>query len=1130
MPPDNINQNNYTMVPNSKPKNNLVKNLTMVIFIIIFIFVIGYLVSLIKGGLSSTKFSNNFVLNTSDTLPPLNTETRQYFTDDTNALLKDIGINQDAFNLDANSKVGLSNIVKSLEASSTKVIFNTLGYTGVEKYSKADTYYLKPTFSKIPEAEYLKVVTKENIKPEEFLSVHSNPIDRDLYKIFYENYIANNSASSSVIAMKVYLDKQITAKTITKYEYGEIDGYLRIYYPNEEIAFRTNPSLYAEAMNKVITGYADPGKYIDQVLANYQSQFSQGDILIINTKNQATSTRTINSKLLQKKITVLLDDKLTKEEKLTALSGRVRFGDIEEVTTTSAKTPVSNLAAVSAGSVSDVNALLDQSGTIVPPNQRIYIFQGPDSPSSDPLGSYVIKEFEIPDGAFSSFTKNDYWPLVEQRRTYEYPTVEKFATLLINDEATNVIFDGHGHGEGYLLMETYYIGEGTLSSTTDPNFALRKKKFVDRIKKLRTDYPNDSGTELIGAAYTDSIYLTDQKLAELHFDIGGTTGLYDNLTKKSRIFGDVYISPSFFEKFKKEGHKKSLVITQSCYSGTFASSIGARVILTAPLDSVTNAYMFFTDLAKINPYLAKAKDPGNVSFDLENARTYNILNLPSFVKDLVKKGSTKEEVESFSTRQDSCVVKADTLCTIVPSGTPSQTIAISPSVKTATGESIEFNAPMEKVSPEKVVTIDASKCGTAQKVINENLPVWNGDKNITLSWKDKIYRDWNPEKDFDANGKPKVNYAIVSVKNNQAVSKISQVRLTGNSDACISAGCFQPESWTDPDGLKYNGNNPKTDFVMMFPCIEDDYYASCKAGVTPNIAKIKSEEGVTHPDYISTNGNCYHKIIATEVEKKQAVEVTNWTNDSTCSDKCVPEKKDLSCTDFNNLLTTGDINTILGSDSATMVIEGPLNPKPGRPGPLCTSLWKNLRTSDMHNYNEFQKFQQSLPGDAGKSINPSQIWDELEKPPVAVEAMLGLMSVYGQFIKDRLEPFHELHGGDYGISFMGLMMNGKIINNGSLLGSDKTSKVCDNVNPMDKVTGKVGVKKTDLTDLGDGEACLLESNTDKIVRFIKNSDIKVPGGLSSFYPLYVRVEKDKSDSQAIELARLLFSRVNEFLK
>ena len=121
----------------------------------------------------------------------------------------------------------------------------------------------------------------------------------------------------------------------------------------------------------------------------------------------------------------------------------------------------------------------------------------------------------------------------------------------------------------------------------------------------------------------------------------------------------------------------------------------------------------------------------------------------------------------------------------------------------------------------------------------------------------------------------------------------------------------------DPAGLKYNGNNPKTDFVMMMPCIEEDYYSACTVATGPAyIVKLKNEKGRIGPDYINFGGNCYHKIQATDSDKLVAVEIDNWTDAVNCKSKCVetaPPKtlpvKNLSC---DSLLTKEDVKGIFG--------------------------------------------------------------------------------------------------------------------------------------------------------------------------------------------------------------------------
>ncbi|MDD4803627.1 MAG: hypothetical protein PHN69_00420 [Candidatus Pacebacteria bacterium] len=887
MPPQEQNQiepNNQipstnTLLETHLYKKKLIVIISLIIFVIVLVLFVLFFFSKNPLGEENIKESSLSIVSN---IPQINEETKLNIEEDISELIKGIGIDQPTFDLDVDSKLILSDITTSIKASST-IIFNSIGYKKIESYKNGNIYYIKPVDSSISETEYLHIITKEIIKPEELLDFNGDQTKKDIHTFFYNDFVNGVSYEKTVTTLKTYLDKQVSSGVLSKYEYDDIDGSLLLYYPDKELGEQLNPSLYTKYMDKIISYNANPDKYLNELLKSSQQEFDSGNILIINTKGDAPIFKIINRDVLLNNISILLDDNLNKEEKIKAIAGPVRYGIVldEKNKETSLLNKLKTSFIAFAASSGDINNLLGQSGAIVSPSRAINIFQGVDIPGKN-LGDFVIEEFYKNNGVFSSFVKNGYWANVVQHRRTGEPTIEKFAKLFDDANSTNIIYDGHGTPKGKLFMESYYLGK----NKEDSDYISNREKFVKRVDNLQDIYGNDSI-----AGWEDIYSLSDEMLSQMgtwNSDVSLIS--LDPFKKEDRIFGEIAVTPNFFDAYKS--NQKSLVIFVACFSGQLANVINARVLLTAPANSATSIFLFFSDLSKIDLYLLKNQEPGNISFNLDESRTYDILG--KFKSDLVISNASSSATIDEKT---SCNGKSDTLCTVVFSGSSGQTLAVSPSVKSINGGTkISFNAPLENenVDAKDVVTIDARQCFTSQKILDENKPKWSGDKDITLSWKDKIYRDWQ-EKDFYENGAPKVNYAIITVKNNKAVSKISEVNLTGNQDACKGERCVSKEAYKDPAEIKLNGNQPNTDFVAMFPCIKEEYYKTCKEGIEPEIVKIIDEDneyaGLAMPNWIRFSGNCYYNIInLSDQEKEKATEAKEWNKSDDCQGKCIKKE------------------------------------------------------------------------------------------------------------------------------------------------------------------------------------------------------------------------------------------------
>jgi hypothetical protein len=121
---------------------------------------------------------------------------------------------------------------------------------------------------------------------------------------------------------------------------------------------------------------------------------------------------------------------------------------------------------------------------------------------------------------------------------------------------------------------------------------------------------------------------------------------------------------------------------------------------------------------------------------------------------------------------------------------------------------------------------------------------------------------------------------------------------------------------------------------------------------------------------------------------------------------------------------------------------------------------------------------------------------------------------------------NENLNGSYTIFYNGLSMGDKVL---SILGNE-----CNKVNIGSKsLLGSVVTRKIDISGLGDKTACLIEDDLNKSVYYVKNIGVLQNDPLlftdqqvSRFYPLSVSVDPKYSDTQLIDLAKLLFTRLN----
>jgi len=220
-------------------------------------------------------------------------------------------------------------------------------------------------------------------------------------------------------------------------------------------------------------------------------------------------------------------------------------------------------------------------------------------------------------------------------------------------------------------------------------------------------------------------------------------------------------------------------------------------------------------------------------------------------------------------------------------------------------------------------------------------------------------------------------------------------------------------------------------------------------------------------------------------------------------------KKIISCEDFKNLLSLDSINFILGSGSGTMITSSSLNsPDNGKQPMFCNYNWNNLTKEDMVAYNKFF---------TGKNLPQ---WTIFEQPPTGA----SLVKTYNLSNSSSKTLF-----GSYNIDFTGISMGGKDL---SVL-----SKECSRIIVGSKsIFGTIVKRKIDIVDVGDKQACLIDDGVNKQVYFRKdigvkeyNSSLPNDQQISQFYSLGVSVDIKYTDQQTIDLAKLLFNRLNEKL-
>ena len=861
---------------------------------------------------------------TKEKLQELNAYTKEVITKYASDLVSNLVDAPDPFNLDSSAKDKISEIISALETQDKVIIFNGQVFSDLEVVEDLGVYYLKPVgFESYNYEDYLEIVKKEDIDPQEFYDAIDDPVQREVVKMFYEDLtygeeathehqelpqepsseekgeyldfisdvkdvlgLEEETAPQTVKAapriddletrLNSFLDSKIDDGTLSNYGYSSKHDSLTLTYGGEEIPWLLNPSLYAQAIDYVITAYSDPSEFSKNTLDEYSQKLDRGDVLIVNTMTIPVFYDFFNRQILKDNLKALIDDSISKDEKIEKVSGGIFYIDPDEPLFEKISQVYSVFNADIAwadNSQGDITQLLNREGVITPPSKDIYIIRMADSILSKEIKRLKGKsdrDIDYMKAAFYPYIKNGYNLRVLTYRWADH-TIEKFAEILSNQKISVTVLDTHGA----YLKEKYYLYGELYDRDTDDS----KITFDKRLERLQNK-PYGSG---VMGVWKEIALSPSEKYLLFNHDPGLAGAIKNYLIRintEKRHFGIVGISKDFFKHFFNEGsfYKKSVFILYVCYSWELSDIINTRVFIAPSKGTMaTREHFIESDLTKLAPYLLKKEDPGPVEITSENMRNYDILK--SFrQKQLLDKEFQRDKLKAWGY---TCVNQKDRLCNAKLLSPPNETVSVSPHVQYAGPDRIEFNVPMEDVREfpaEQVVTLDYSQCKISQKVLANLEPKWSGDKEIILSWKDKIYRDWQPSDD-----PTNIAVAKITVHNNMAVSKISKINLTGNSDCCATDGCKVEKCWRTPHTIKYNGNHPKTDFVYFMPCIDiEGYYEACRDGVVPQYIKIAPKNRL-YPKWIKVGGSCYR---LTNQKKKEAKLINIWGEAEECREDC----------------------------------------------------------------------------------------------------------------------------------------------------------------------------------------------------------------------------------------------------
>ena len=831
----------------------------------------------------------------------LSQTTIDYYTNYAKVLASSLGVSvSDPFSLNADAKQKIRAAKDVISNSPNVVIIDGTVYPSLlSLLVQGDSYRFKPSTGS--DVKDFEVIKKENITVDELIK-NRDELEKGVIKIIYP-YIRKSPSLSDADIYKLakkeinaHLDSQISANKLVKYEYDEVDGNMRLTYSSMDIPFKFNPVFLAEQIYFVIDAYSNPETYSKDVLEGYNKRMSGGEILIVNNNQGTPEMKFVDRNTTISDISILVDDSLSATQKISELSDGANiissYKEYEDIKSKEAEPkPVSFLSpetAFAQSSPSGADDLMNRDGAIAPPYKDIAYFMGPDPnvyfedsrlQHRDPAEEYIR---DIQNGYFAPFFKNFFSIFAfSGGSSWGKKNVEDIVSILKDERISIFYWSVHGGEDAGVLAELYDLGPlssddiSRASTSTRNGYLQKRSQFDNRISDLKKKYGQD--------AISDDIESSELEPGLRSFYTREPSSLAPSLKGVLELSGDmklgaVIIKPSLVKTQSKDS-QKSVVVFNSCFGGLFAGYFNTRVLLTVDAKKLANGLTFSTDLKKISNYLLKNTDKiNNSKVNTDNARNYNIL--------------TDLKQDQFTSIPTECIESQDSLCNIkLYSNNPDQTVAVSPHVKLADADRVDFSVPMETTSPGKIVTIDASQCKTSQGILSDLEPKWdssdkNADMSITLPWIDKVYREWKAS-DFDDGDNPIVRYAKITVHRDVAVSKVSKIDLTGNTD-CFDGTAKHPECWQKPDTLIYNGNHPNTDFTYAMPCIDEMYYRGCKdRNKVVKISQDSLKRGDNNfPQNMMISGECYSEFYPSDQDKVGVKQTTSWDNGSSCTGLC----------------------------------------------------------------------------------------------------------------------------------------------------------------------------------------------------------------------------------------------------
>ncbi len=822
------------------------------------------LIAFVFAGIMNTKvFAVEPTDSSGKSINALNPYTKQNILQYVTALMKVIGGSGDPLHPDQQTIKKIQGVLDFINNGNAVIIvyngnicsnFNTVG---VADEGQPVRFFIKPLGIEVKPTQYLEIISQEKINPDDFYKNIKDPVRSNIKKMFLELVIAGNTGSGKTpnpitpeFTAKVnsYMDEKVREGILTSFNYDSKTDTLEFTFKGEEIPWTTQPLLEAYVFKYVIDAYANPQDYAKITGLEYRSRLKAGEVLLVNTEGKNPFHDFMSRQLLKDHLAILADSSLSADEKINRIAGGMKFQELKGNPRSMAP-PFQKQAGVISGNNPKKSGLenpscrtafdlptfltgffgslpapstsggsqqlLDREGVIVPPSKNIAYIRCADYVVPSYLDEHIfnkqcyeMNQIQGQDGVFSIFHKNGY-----QIRFYsagwEERIVEKIANVLNDDSVSVIYYKAHGSTKK-LLAEIFELGDEDYQSkpaTLDQGIA-NLKSFKSRVMGLRSRFGDDS----IKVYFTDSVISEEDRNILLKKQAQLPQHLRSLAVKRKKLAG-IVLTDSFF---KSQCKKKSLFILRSCYGGSMADSIRARVILAPDAKSFTTESMFIgSDLRKIMAYIFKNQNPGSLKITKENLRNFNI------VRDFKKPPAWSEDLSPAveSQMMNSCSSAKDQLCSIILYGENNQSVSPSPHVEEVNGEKIVFNAPMDNsVDVNSVVTIEVSFPQGLQEGWEKLKPKWINDKEISLPWTGKVYREWK-EDDFSGDGSPNTAYAKIIVHSRNAVSKQSRIQLTGNDDGCNKNGAKVKECWRDPALVKYNGNKPSTDFVFFLPLV-----------------------------------------------------------------------------------------------------------------------------------------------------------------------------------------------------------------------------------------------------------------------------------------------------------------------